>query len=66
MRTKISSDIKVAMKSGDKIKVGTLRLINAAIQSAEIDAKTTIDDAAVIAVMTKMVKQRRDPLLDRR
>ena len=62
MRTKISSDIKVAMKSGDKIKVGTLRLINAAIQSAEIDAKTTIDDAAVIAVMTKMVKQRRDSI----
>ena len=62
MRTKISSDIKAAMKSGDKIKVGTLRLINAAIQSAEIDAKTTIDDAAVIAVMTKMVKQRRDSI----
>ena len=62
MRAKISNDIKVAMKSGDKIKTGTLRLINAAIQSAEIEAKTTIDEAAVIAVMTKMVKQRRDSI----
>jgi uncharacterized protein len=62
MRARISSDIKAAMKGGDKTKVGTLRLINAAIQTAEIEAKTTIDDAAVIAVMTKMVKQRRDSI----
>ena len=62
MRARISNDIKAAMKSGDKIKTGTLRLINAAIQAAEIEAKTTIDEAAVIAVMTKMVKQRRDSI----
>ncbi len=62
MRARISNDIKAAMKSGDKIKTGTLRLINAAIQTAEIEAKTTIDEAAVIAVMTKMVKQRRDSI----
>lgn len=62
MRARISSDIKEAMKAGDKAKVGTLRLINAAIQTAEIEAKTGIDDAAVIAVMTKMVKQRRDSI----
>ncbi len=62
MRATISSDLKTAMKSGDKPKVQTLRLINAAIQSAEIEAKTTIDDAAVITVMTKMVKQRRDSI----
>ena len=62
MKAKISSDIKTAMKAGEKTKVGTLRLINAAIQTAEIEAKTTIDDAAVIAVMTKMVKQRCDSI----
>lgn len=60
MRTKISDDIKTAMKAGDKSRVGTLRLINAAIQSAEIEAKKTLDDPAIVAVMTKMVKQRRD------
>ena len=62
MRAKISEDLKAAMKAGDKQRVGTLRLINAAIQSAEIEAKKPIDDAAVLAVMTKMVKQRRDSI----
>jgi uncharacterized protein YqeY len=62
MRAKISNDLKMAMKAGDKQRVATLRLINAAIQSAEIEAKTTIDDAGVLAVMTKMVKQRRDSI----
>jgi uncharacterized protein YqeY len=50
------------MKAGDKQRVATLRLINAAIQSAEIEAKKPIDDAGVLAVMTKMVKQRRDSI----
>ena len=62
MRARISSDLKSAMKAGEKSKVGTLRLINAAIQSAEIEARATIDDAAVLAVMTKMVKQRHDSI----
>jgi len=62
MKAQISSDIKAAMKSGDKAKVGTLRLVSAAIQTAEIETKGTLDDAAVIAVMTKMVKQRRDSI----
>lgn len=62
MRAQISNDLKAAMKAGDKAKVATLRLINAAIQSAEIDAKATLDDAGITAVMTKMVKQRRDSI----
>jgi len=62
MRSRISSDLKTAMKAGDKEKVAVLRLINAAIQSAEIEAKGTIDEAGVLAVMTKMVKQRRDSI----
>ena len=62
MKAKISSDIKTAMKAGDKAKTGTLRLIKAAIQTAEIESRKDLDDAAVIAVMTKMVKQRRDSI----
>lgn len=62
MRAKINADIKTAMKAGEKQKVGTLRLINAAIQSAEIEAKKDLDDAAILAVMTRMVKQRRDSI----
>jgi uncharacterized protein len=62
MKARISNDIKTAMKAGEKAKTGTLRLINAAIQTAEIEAKKDLDDAGVIAVMTKMVKQRRDSI----
>ncbi|HVX35247.1 MAG TPA: GatB/YqeY domain-containing protein [Hyphomicrobium sp.] len=62
MRAKISDDLKMAMKAGDKQRVATLRLINAAIQSAEIEAKKSLDDAGILAVMTKMVKQRRDSI----
>jgi uncharacterized protein len=62
MKARISNDIKTAMKAGEKVKTGTLRLINAAIQTAEIEAKKDLDDAGVIAVMTKMVKQRRDSI----
>ncbi len=62
MREKIANDIKTAMKSGDKARLGALRLINAAIQSAEIEIKKPLDDAAVLAVMSKMVKQRRDSI----
>ncbi len=62
MRAKISTDLKTAMKAGEKDKVQTLRLINAAIQSAEIEARKDLDEAGIIAVMTKMVKQRRDSI----
>ena len=62
MRAKISDDLKIAMKAGEKQRVATLRLINAAIQSAEIEAKKTIDEAGILAVMTKMVKQRRNSI----
>lgn len=62
MRQRINDDIKAAMKAGDKAKVGVLRLINAAIQSAEIEQRKDLDAAAVMAVMTKMVKQRRDSI----
>jgi uncharacterized protein YqeY len=62
MRAKIGDDLKMAMKAGDKQRVATLRLINAAIQSAEIEAKKALDDAGILAVMTKMVKQRRDSI----
>ncbi len=62
MRAKIVSDVKVAMKSGDKAKVGTLRLILAEIQKAELAGTGQLDDAGVVQVMTKMVKQRRDSI----
>ena len=62
MRAKISSDLKTAMKAGEKDKVAVLRLINAEVQKAEIESKSTLDDAGIIQAMTKMVKQRRDSI----
>ena len=66
MREKINDDLKTAMKAGEKDRVGTLRLINAAIKSADIDArpsgKDKVDEAGVLAVLAKMIKQRRDSI----
>jgi uncharacterized protein YqeY len=66
MREKINDDLKTAMKAGEKDRVGTLRLISAAIKSADIDArpsgKDKVDEAGVLAVLTKMIKQRRDSI----
>jgi uncharacterized protein YqeY len=66
MREKINADLKEAMKTGDKDRVGTLRMINAAIKSADIDArpsgKDKIDDAGILTVLAKMIKQRRDSI----
>lgn len=62
MRARIMNDIKTAMKAGEKSKVATLRLIQAALQTAEIDKKSDLTDAEVVQVMTKMVKQRRDSI----
>ena len=66
MREKINNDLKDAMKSGDKARVGTLRLMNAAIKSADIDArpsgKDKITDADILSVLAKMIKQRRDSI----
>ena len=64
MREKINADLKEAMKAGEKDRVSTLRLVNAAIKSADIDArpKDKISDADILSVLAKMVKQRRDSI----
>ena len=60
LKTQLTDDMKTAMKSGDKIRLGVIRLINAAIKQKEVDERISLDDAQVIAVLEKMVKQRRD------
>jgi len=52
--------MKAAMKGGDRHALGVIRLINAAIKQREVDERIELDDAAVLAVLDKMVKQRRD------
>lgn len=60
MKQQLTDDMKAAMKGGDKHSLGVIRLINAAIKQREVDERIELDDAAVIAVLDKMVKQRRD------
>ncbi|MCC4634678.1 GatB/YqeY domain-containing protein [Xanthomonas dyei] len=60
LKQQLTDDMKAAMKSGDKHSLGVIRLINAAIKQKEVDERIEMDDAAVIAVLDKMVKQRKD------
>ncbi len=60
LKGQIYNDMKVAMKAGDKDRLKVVRLILAAIKQIEIDNRTELDDSAVLAVLNKMVKQRRD------
>ena len=60
LKQQLVEDMKAAMKSGDKHTLGVVRLINAAIKQREVDERIELDDTAVIAVMEKMVKQRKD------
>ena len=60
LKGQITADMKTAMKAGDKDRLKVVRLIMAAIKQVEVDKRTELDDAAVLSVLDKMVKQRRD------
>lgn len=57
---KLKDEQKLAMKAKDKLRLGTIRLALSEIKQREIDGHTTLSDDEIIAVLTKMVKQRRD------
>ena len=60
LKLRLTDDMKAAMKAGEKDRLGVIRLINAAIKQKEVDERVELDDAAVLAVLEKMVKQRKD------
>jgi len=62
LREIILNDIKTVMKSGDKPRLATLRLLSAAIKQWEIDERIELDDQQVLTVLDKMVKQRRESI----
>ncbi|GAB3368616.1 GatB/YqeY domain-containing protein [Lysobacter rhizosphaerae] len=62
LKQRLTEDMKAAMKAGDKDTLGVIRLINAAIKQREVDERIELDDAAVIAVLEKGVKQRKDSI----
>ncbi|PTQ74672.1 hypothetical protein C8R26_1264 [Nitrosomonas oligotropha] len=62
LKQKITEDMKAAMRTGDTKQRDTIRLLQAAIKQREVDERIVLDDAAVIAVIEKMLKQRKDSI----
>ncbi|GAB3028973.1 MULTISPECIES: GatB/YqeY domain-containing protein [Oleiagrimonas] len=60
LKSRLTEDMKTAMRSGDKPRLGVIRLINAAIKQREVDERVELDEAQVLGVLEKMLKQRRD------
>jgi uncharacterized protein len=62
LKRRVDDDTKTALRAGDKRRLGTLRLILAAIKQREVDERVRLDDARVLQVLDKMVKQRKESL----
>ncbi|QVL45002.1 MAG: GatB/YqeY domain-containing protein [Methylophilaceae bacterium] len=62
LKTQITEDMKTAMRAKDSTRLGTIRLLQAAIKQREVDERIELNDADVIAVIEKMLKQRRDSI----
>jgi uncharacterized protein len=60
LKERITEDMKAAMRAADRERLGTIRMLQAAIKQREVDERITLDDAQVLAVIEKMVKQRRE------
>ena len=62
LREQLNEDMKAALKARDQERLGALRLALAAVKQREVDERVTLDDAGVISVIEKMIKQRRDSI----
>jgi uncharacterized protein YqeY len=60
LKQRLTEDMKTAMRGGDKPRLGVIRLVLAAIKQREVDERIELDDAQTIAVLEKMLKQRKD------
>lgn len=62
LKDKITEDMKAAMRAREAGRLGTIRLLLAAIKQREVDEQATLDDTAVLTVIDKMIKQRKDSI----
>ncbi len=62
LKERITEDMKAAMRAAEKERLGTIRMLQAAIKQREVDERIALDDAQVIAVIEKMVKQRKESI----
>jgi uncharacterized protein YqeY len=62
LKARITEDMKTAMRAADKPRLGTIRMMLAAVKQVEVDTRAPLDDTQVLAVLDKMVKQRRESI----
>lgn len=62
LKDQITEDMKAAMRARDTERLGTIRLLTAAMKQKEVDERITLDDAAVVAIVDKLIKQRKDSI----
>lgn len=62
LKDRIQEDMKAAMRAKDAVRLGAIRFLQAAIKQKEVDERVTADDAAVLAIIDKLIKQRRDSI----
>jgi uncharacterized protein YqeY len=62
LKARLTEDMKTSLKGGDKARLAAIRLVLAAIKQREVDERITLDDAQVLGVLEKMLKQRRDSI----
>lgn len=62
LKVRIQEDMKSAMRAGEKERLAVIRLILAAMKQVEVDTRTDLDDAAVLSILDKMAKQRRESI----
>jgi uncharacterized protein YqeY len=60
LQAQITEDMKIAMRAKDSVRLGTIRLLQAAMKQKEVDERVALDDAMVIAIVDKLIKQRKD------
>jgi uncharacterized protein YqeY len=63
LKERITDDMKAAMRSGEKERLGVIRMITAAIKQREVDERISLDDTQVLSVLEKMIKQRKESLV---
>ena len=62
LKAQITEDMKTAMRAKDSARLGTIRLLQAAMKQKEVDERVELDDAAIIAIVDKLIKQRKDSI----
>ena len=62
LKERITEDMKTAMRAKDSERLGTIRLLQSAMKQKEVDERIDLDDAAIVAIVDKMIKQRKDSI----